>query len=123
MSRAIVEIPRRGDYLEQALAVARRVDAGETVPEADYHLGFANAAQIFRELTPARLALLDALKGLGPVSIAALAKHLGRNYSNVHTDTTKLLDLELVEKNAEGLVWVPWEEIQIRVSVGGAKAA
>jgi hypothetical protein len=34
-----------------------------------------------------------------------------------------LLDLELVEMNAEGLVRVPWEEIQIRVSVGGAKAA
>lgn len=123
MSKAIVEIPRRGDYLERALTVARQVDAGDAVPEADYHLGFASAAHLFRELTPARLALLDALKGLGPVSIAALAKHLGRNYSNVHTDTAKLLDLELVEKNTQGQVWVPWEEIQIRVSVGGTKAA
>jgi predicted transcriptional regulator len=123
MPKAIVETPRRGAYLEQALAVARRVDAGEVVPAADYHLGFASAAQLFRELTPARLALLDALKGLGPVSIPALASHLGRDDGGVQTDTARLLELDLVEKNADGQVWVPWEEIQIRVAVGGAQAA
>jgi predicted transcriptional regulator len=123
MSKAIVEIPRRGEYFDRAMEVARRVDAGEEVPEADYHLGFASAAQLFGELTTARLALLEALKALGPVSIYALAKHLGRNYSNVHSDTAKLRELGLVEKNAEGRVWVPWEEIQIRVTLSGAKAA
>jgi predicted transcriptional regulator len=123
MAKAIVEIPRPGEYFEQALAVARRADAGEELPEADFHLGFANAAQLFGELTPARLALLEALKGLGPVSIYALAKHLGRNYSNVHRDTTKLLELGLAEKTAEDAVWVPWEEIQIRVTLGVGRAA
>lgn len=123
MSKAIVETPRPGAYLDQALAVARRVDAGETVPEADYHLGFASTAQIFRELTPARLALLDALKRLGPVSMSALAEHLGRDYDKVRTDTARLMQLELVEENAEGQVWVPWDEIQIRVAAGGAQAA
>jgi predicted transcriptional regulator len=123
MSKAIVEIPQRGQYLEQALGVAQALEASKNVPEADYHLGFANAAQLFSELTPARLAVLEALEGLGPVSIYALAKHLGRNYSNVHADTTRLLDLGLVEKNAEGRVWVPWDEIQIRVTLGGRRAA
>lgn len=123
MSKAIVEIPQRGQYLELALGVAQALEAGKDVPEADYHLGFANAAQLFSELTPARLAVLEALEGLGPVSIYALAKHLGRNYSNVHADTTRLLDLGLVQKNAEGRVWVPWDEIQIRVTLGGRRAA
>jgi predicted transcriptional regulator len=123
MTKAIVEIPRAGEYFERALEVARRADAGEVLPEADYHLGFANAAQLFAELTPARLALLEALKGLGATSLDALAKHLGRDYSMVHADTTKLLDLGLMEKTPEGLVWVPWEEVQIRLTLGKAKAA
>lgn len=123
MSKAIVEIPRRGAYFEQALETARRADAGAALPEANYHLGFATAAQLFGELTPARLALLDALKGLGPVSIYALAKHLGRNYSNVHADTTRLMALDLIEKTAEGAVWVPWDEVQIRVTLDGTRVA
>jgi predicted transcriptional regulator len=123
MSKAIVEIPRGGEYFEQAMEIARRVDAGEEVPEADYHLGFADASQLFAELTPARLALLDALKALGPVSVYALAKHLGRNYSNVHTDVGKLLDLELIGRDASGKVLVPWDEIQIRVTLATGRAA
>ena len=123
MSKAIVEIPRRGEYFESAMAIARRLDTGEELSEADYHLGFADAAHLFNELTPARLALLDALKKLGPVSIYALAKHLGLNYSNVHTDIGKLLEHGLVEKTPEGKVWVPWEEIQIRVTLGAEVAA
>ena len=123
MSKAIVEIPRRGEYFESAMEIARRLDAGEELSEAGYHLGFADAAHLFSELTPARLALLDALKKLGPVSIYALAKHLGRNYSNVHTDIGKLLEHGLVEKTPEGKVWVPWEEIQIRVTLGVEVAA
>ena len=123
MSKAIVEIPAAGEYFERALDIARRVDAGEAVPEADYHLGFASAAQLFGDLTPARMALLERLKTLGPVSIKALSEQLERNYSNVHADVGKLLELGLIEKNTAGKVHVPWEEIQIRVTLGAEKAA
>jgi predicted transcriptional regulator len=123
MPKAIVEIPRRGEYFERALETARLVDAGQAVPQADYRLGFSNTAQLFGELSPARLALLESLKSLGPRSIAALAGDLGRSPIDVDADTVKLLDLGLVERTADGLVWVPWEEIQIRVNLTGAQAA
>lgn len=123
MSKAIVEIPRRGEYLQRALEVAALVDVGQAVPEADDHLGYSTAAQLFDDLTPVRLALLEALKGLGPVSIETLAGYLGRSETDVHADTLELLDLRLVEKTAAGLLWVPWEEIQIRVNSCGAQAA
>jgi len=123
MTKAIVEIPRRGEYWERALEVAALVDAGQPVPEADYHLGYSSAAQLFGELTPARLALLEALKVLGPASVAALAGNVGRGETEVQADTLKLSDLGLVEKTAAGLLWVPWEEIQIRVNLCGAQAA
>ena len=123
MAKAIVELSDWARTQAELRELGRRLDAGEELPEADYRLGFANAAQLFSKLTPKRLALLDALKRIGPVSIYALAKHLERNYSNVHADIGKLLEHGLVEKTPEGKVWVPWEEIQIRVTLGGEEAA
>lgn len=118
MRRAIIEIPRPAAYFDQALATAARADAGERLPEADYHLGFADAAHLFRELTPARLALLESLKALGSVSIRALAAHLGRNYSNVHRDVTALLGLGLLARDDAGLISVPWDAVEIHLALG-----
>jgi predicted transcriptional regulator len=118
MRKAIIEIPRPGAYLDEALAAAGRADAGHRLPEADYHLGFSDAAHLFRDLTPARLALLEALKALGSVSIRALAGHLERNYSNVHRDITRLLELGLVARDDAGLVSVPWDAVEIHLALG-----
>jgi predicted transcriptional regulator len=49
---------------------------------------------------------LETLQCLGTVSIYALARELGRDYSNIHPDITALLDLELVACTSEG-VYVP----------------
>ena len=122
-NKAIIGLESWGTMQARAIEIARRADAGEAMPEADYHLNFATAAQLFNELTPARLALLEVLKGLGSASIYALARQLGRNYSNVHADIGKLLELGLVEKNEAGKVFVPWDEVQIRLTLGGAAAA
>jgi predicted transcriptional regulator len=103
--------------------LARRADAGEALPQADYHLNFASAAQLFSELTPARLAVLETLKRTGAQSIYALAKRLERNYSNVHGDVQKLLEHDLVAKDDAGLVYVPWEAIVIQVQLGGPEVA
>jgi predicted transcriptional regulator len=121
--KAVVEISRPGEYFAQAMDIARRADAGKEVPEADYHLGFATAAQLFKELTPARLTTLEALKQQGPQSISTLAKHLRRNYHTVQRDVAKLLEHGLVEKDAEGQVLVPWEAVEIHLTLGRQEAA
>lgn len=121
--KAIIEIAPRGNSFQQALAIARKADKNKPLPTADYHLSFADPRQLFAELTPARLTLLDTLKHKGPMSIYALAGQLGRNYSNVHRDCSKLLEYQLVEKDANASVFVPWDEILIRLSVGHPKAA
>ncbi|WP_203434358.1 hypothetical protein [Nitrosococcus halophilus] len=105
------------EMARRARETARRMDAGERVPEADYYLNFSSAAHLFSELTPARLALLELLKSEGPLTIYALAKCLERNYSNVHGDAQKLLKHELIAKDAEGRLYVPWDEIQIHLSL------
>ena len=116
--KAIVEIVGEGQYFDDAMAVARRIDAGESVPQADYHLGFTSAPQLFAELTPARLALLDTLKTAGPLTVYALAKRAGRDYSNVYRDIGKLLGHRLVARDDNNKVYVPWDEVQIRMTLG-----
>ena len=88
----------------------KSAEAGrEVVPrEALY---FANMPQLLAVLTPARWLLLETLKSGGSMSIYALAKRLERNYSNVHSDATRLLALGLIEKSESGRVFVPWDEI------------
>lgn len=121
-NKAIISVAPQGRTFVELRDLAQRVDAGEQVPEADYRLSFASAAQLFSELTPARLALLEALKQSGAQSINALAKRLGRNYSNVHSDVAKLMEHELIAKDAEEQVYVPWKEVRITLSLGEAAA-
>lgn len=78
-------------------------------------IGFASGVQLLTTLTSRRFELIHALKKTGAVSIYALAKHLGRNYSNVHSDIGKLLELGIVEKDAKGRVFVPWDEIDVHL--------
>jgi predicted transcriptional regulator len=119
-NKAIIGVESHETMMRRALDIARRVDRGERVPEADYHLNFATAAQMFAELTPARLALLEALKKTGPQSIYALARRLNRNYSNVHRDVGKLMEHELIARDEKNRVFVPWEDVLIRVSLRSA---
>lgn len=120
MNNAIIGVAREGHFFAELGDIARKADAGLEMPEADYKLNFASAAQLFSELTPARLALLEAMKQSGAQSIYALAKRLERNYSNVHRDVRRLLDLDLVSKRADGLVYVPWDEVEIHLSLRSA---
>ncbi|MDO8263661.1 MAG: hypothetical protein Q7T21_10610 [Gallionella sp.] len=83
-------------------------------------IGFENIAQFAAALTPQRWLLINALKANGPSSIYALAKKLGRHYKNVHTDVTALVQLGIIEKDAEGKVFVPWDEIDVNMPLARA---
>lgn len=107
--KAIIELGKKNHIF----AVAReQLAAGD---EADFRLSFESARTLFAELTPARIDLLDTLRRAGACSVYALAKTAGRNYSNVHGDVARLLDLGLIERSDDDTVFVPFEEIDIRL--------
>jgi predicted transcriptional regulator len=109
--KAIIELSHKGSIfgaVKQQLA-----DTAQGQP-IDYHLGFESARALFADLTPARLDLLDTLRRMGASSVYALAKMADRNYSNVHTDVARLLELGLIERSADGMVSVPFDAIEIR---------
>ena len=75
-------------------------------------LSMVDLPLLLRTLTPARWALLDRLRQLGPASIYELAKQLERDYKNVHTDVTSLAKVGLIERRADGGVSVPWDVVR-----------
>ena len=117
MTKASISITSTSTLFSEMREIAKKLDRGEILPEADYHLSFSDSAQLFRELTPARLALLEHLKKDGPQSIYALAKQLGRNYSNVHADVRKLMEHHLIDKTEDQQVFVPWDDVEIHLSL------
>lgn len=122
-NKAIIGVESRGKIFAGLKDWAKKVDRGQPVPEADYYLNFETAAMLFSELTPQRMRTLETLKQSGEQSIYALAKKLGRNYSNVHQDISKLIEHGLVEKNEDGKVFVPWVAVEIHVALGESKVA
>jgi len=112
--KAIIELAPRGSIFSRTksnLASKRN---------NDYRLSFESAKTLFAEITPARIAALDHLRAHGPLTIYALAKELGRNYSNVHADTAKLIEHGLVEKDANAKLFVPWDSVEIHLALSKA---
>ena len=72
---------------------------------------FTDLETLLRMFTPRRFELLKQLRQTGPTSIRALSKALKRNYKNVHVEVVELMRLGLIEQTDEGLVRVPWDEI------------
>jgi predicted transcriptional regulator len=112
--KAIIEVNRKGSVFKAAREQIAGVKRGRA---PDYRLSFESARMLFAELTPARLDLLDTLRGMGPVSVYALAKAAGRNYSNVHADIARLVDLGLVERTDDDTVLVPFDVVEIHMAL------
>ena len=108
--KAIIEVARRASVFQSAAQQAAGARKRRT---PDFRLSFESARSLFAELTPARLDLLGTLRRVGPCSIYGLAKAADRNYSNVHTDVSRLEELGLIERTEEGEVSVPYEAVEI----------
>ncbi len=108
--KAIIKVARKGSIFGE---VAAQVAGSRQSRTPDFRLSFESARSLFAELTPARLDLLDSLRRAGPCSVYALAKSAERNYSNVHTDVSRLEELGLIERSEDGTVSVPFESVEI----------
>ena len=95
----------------------KRAESGEKM-KAEHRLYFENLETLLKTLTQGRWILLKTLRIKGPMSVRALAKELGRDYKNVHTDVRRLEEVGLVGRNKEENVEVPWDivEAQLRLA-------
>ena len=75
-------------------------------------LSFESISGFSKAFTPKRWEMLQVLKKQGKQNIRQLSQVLKRDYKNVYTDIQSMLELGLVQKDGDGLVFVPWDEIE-----------
>ena len=95
--RMKIGIRRPEESLREAKEIARRLKAGEKLPEREEELYFADLATLRKALSPKRLALLWAIAEHEPRSVRELAEQVGRDIKNVSQDLAFLARLGLVE--------------------------
>ena len=91
-----------------------RAERGETFREQ--HLAFESWEALSRVLTSRRLALLRHVHRHPTASVRALAKALGRDYSNVHADVQALTAAGLLEAGKHGLR-AEYDAIATRIAI------
>jgi len=106
-----VRVGPPGDALDRFEAAWNRVAEGRKVSPLRI-LTLQDLPSLTRTLTPARWAILEKLKSGGSCSIYELAKRLGRNYKNVHTDVSQLIEIGLIQRNEKTEVGVAWDVVR-----------
>ena len=105
-----------GETLQQAgkrAADAMRAAAAGKAVTPYFGISFQQVGQMLAIFTPKRWELIAALREAGPMTVAELARYLGRNYKNVHSDVQQLIEWMAVERGDDGRVSVPWSEIVV----------
>jgi predicted transcriptional regulator len=106
-----VRVGAAGDALDRFEAAWNRQAAGGKAVSLSV-LTFEDLPLLLRTLTAARWVLLQELRKQETGSIYELAKRLGRDYKNVHTDVSRLAELGLIERRADGGLSVAWDGIR-----------
>jgi len=109
--KLIVKVSSLENSLERFREVWERVERGENIKAPVEILSFEDGADLMKSLSPKRLELLQELHKLGKTSIRQLAKHLNRDYRNVHQDVKALYQLGIMLGSSDGKYYVPWDTI------------
>ena len=103
--------------MEQALRAAR----------TDEYQGefktYASVAQLFEMFAPKRWEAVETLQAIGPCSLRALARALGRDVKRVHEDVAILLEEGIVERDENRKLFVPFDTIHIALKLTTTAAA
>jgi predicted transcriptional regulator len=91
-----------------------RAESGEVFHER--HLAFESWDALARVLTGKRMELLRYVRRHEVASIRALAKALGRDYSNVHADVQALTAAGLLD-TADGGVRADYDAIETKIAI------
>ncbi len=91
-----------------------RAEGGETFRER--HLAFESWDTLVRVLTGKRMQLLHYVRRHDVTSIRALAKALGRDYSNVHADVQALTAAGLLDATGGG-VRADYDAIETKIAI------
>ena len=112
-----IRVGPAADALDRFEAAWNRAAEGRAAKKLQV-LSFESLPLLLKTLSPARWSLLERLRADGPCSIYELAKRLGRDYKNVHTDVARLAELGLIERRPDTRVAVAWDLIRAELRLG-----
>ncbi len=115
----VIEARPQAEVMAELRRHARRIDSGQYTPQPA-HLSFESMELLLSVLTSNRWRLLKTLQRTGPSSIRSLARELGRDYRGVHADVMALMRHELVVRNEQGNILVPWRRITAEIKADAA---
>jgi len=113
--KILISICSLEDFKKSVQTSFKRAESGQPAEGPIHRVYFTSEEDLFSTLSPKRMELLKFLKKKGPLSCRKLAASLKRAYANVHEDVRQLSQLELIQKNDDQRLVVPWDEIDIAV--------
>lgn len=77
------------------------------------HISFESPELLFKTLSGKRWELLNAMTGMGAMSIREAARRVDRDVKAVHGDVTALLNAGLLSKTDDGMIVFPYDAIHV----------
>jgi predicted transcriptional regulator len=117
MKRIEIEILKPNDALDAFKATWEKAEKGKNVTP---RLIFGNLKELFSAITEKRMELIRFIAENEGYNIRQIALEIGRDYKNVHTDVSELIELGLLEKDSNGFLLAPYDEIVIHTTIRDA---
>ena len=108
--------------LARAAVAMKAAKHGKRIPPY-FGIGFDDVGTLFSVFTPKRWELIGALREGGAMTVAALARQLNRDYKNVYGDCERLIEWMAIEKDENGQVFAPYNEIVVDMKLPARRAA
>lgn len=77
------------------------------------HITFDSLELLFQILTPARWNIIRTMTGAGPLSIRQIEQRLGRDDPTAQHDVLALLDVGVLDRNADGAIEFPYDTVHV----------
>ncbi len=119
MTTLTIRIGSLDDLATRFADLDRMVKEGRDIPEAVPSLNFPDYDQMHHVLAPARLAIVKALSGQGPLSIREVARRVGRDVQAVHRDVTRLINAGVIDRTEKGIEF-PYDRIHFDFDIQAA---
>jgi predicted transcriptional regulator len=83
-------------------------------------IGFASLELLWKVLTPKRWEIVRAMTGTGPLGVRAIARRVERDVKSVHGDVQALLKAGVLDRDEDGKIVFPYDEIHVDFVVRAA---
>lgn len=119
--KIIVKTGSLEEAAKEFIDIWHQIEHGTVPAKPVNKISFSDQSLLFKTLTPKRVEILTSVHEQDGISIRALAKKLGRDYSNVHQDVKILHQLGLILKNENNTYYVPWDVIVTEIPLTTTK--